>query len=308
MISMAISLYNIKKWYKMLMGNSVSHVNQGLGKAFSVEDIKGYYNDLTEKVTKQPEILHTEAVPSVITEKGENVIFPVAVFQYGLGAYDLFLITGEEQFKIKFYQCAQWAIKNQEESGAWNNFFFYYPDHPYGSMAQGEGASLLIRAYISSNDDTYLRSAKKALDFMLLPIQTGGTTEYKNDEIIMHEYTHRETVLNGWIFSLFGLFDYTLVSNEAKYKTAFEDSIHTLAKYAPRFCMKYWSRYDLKGRIASPFYHHLHIAQFEALYKITGDQVFETIAKEWATQEKNLFCRSRAFCKKAFQKIAEKDV
>ena len=49
---MGISIYKIKKWYKMMTGKSISHVNQGVGTCYSKTEIAGYYNDLTEKVTK----------------------------------------------------------------------------------------------------------------------------------------------------------------------------------------------------------------------------------------------------------------
>ena len=55
---MGISLYKIKKWYKMMTGKSISHVNQGVGTCYSKTEVAGYYNDLTEKVTKDdPDIL-----------------------------------------------------------------------------------------------------------------------------------------------------------------------------------------------------------------------------------------------------------
>ena len=41
---MAINIYNIKKWHKMLTGKSVLHVNQDLGKYFEAKELKGYYN------------------------------------------------------------------------------------------------------------------------------------------------------------------------------------------------------------------------------------------------------------------------
>ena len=36
----------------MLTGNSISHVKQGAGSCYSKTEVAGYYNDLTEKVTK----------------------------------------------------------------------------------------------------------------------------------------------------------------------------------------------------------------------------------------------------------------
>ena len=126
----------------MLTGNSILHVNQNLGKCYKKDQIAGYYNDLTEKVTRTPELLASHSLPTIHTEKGEDIYFPVAVFQYGLGAYDLYLLSGEQQYLDAFRMAADWAVEHQEPSGAWNNFFYVYPDHPYGAMAQGEGTSL----------------------------------------------------------------------------------------------------------------------------------------------------------------------
>ncbi|UVV60083.1 D-glucuronyl C5-epimerase family protein [Bacteroides thetaiotaomicron] len=49
-------------------------------------------------------------------------------------------------------------------------------------MAQGEGASLLIRAYVQFKEEKYLSAAKKAIDFMLLSNTEGGCTEYSGEK------------------------------------------------------------------------------------------------------------------------------
>lgn len=51
---MGISMYNIKRWIKMLMGNSIYHVTQDIGK---IVDKGGYYNDLTQKYCLEKKIL-----------------------------------------------------------------------------------------------------------------------------------------------------------------------------------------------------------------------------------------------------------
>ena len=307
MRSMAINLYNIKKWYKMLIGKSVSHVKQDVGRFYKKDYVAGYYNDMTEKVIKQPGLLISSDVPHIISEKGEDIIFPVAVFQYGLGAYDLWIEKKEPIYLEKFRQCVAWSIDNQQQNGAWNNFFFYYPDHPYGAMAQGEGASLLIRAYIEFNDNKYLEAARNAIDFMLLPIEAGGTTDYKNNDLVMLEYTHRECVLNGWVFSLFGLYDYAIASDDERYREVWEKATHSLEKRLPDFYGKYWSMYDLAGRISSPFYHHLHIAQMKAMYDLTGYKLFKDTSDRWEKYDRNKLFKALAFIKKMTQKLFEKE-
>jgi hypothetical protein len=304
---MALTLYNVKKWYRMITGNSVLHVNQDIGKCFSTDEVKGYYNNLTEKVRMQPELLGNDSLPTIETTDGRKVIFPVAIFQYGLGAYDLFLQTGDDIYKQKFLQCVEWTSKHQEQTGAWKNFSHIYPDNPYGAMAQGEATSLLVRAYTCTGKEQYLEQAKASIDFMLKPVGDGGTTLYQDDELVLLEYTHKSAVMNGWVFAWFGLYDYELATDgQSGYHTAMQQSLETLKKYLPRFSNSFWSMYDLDGHIASPFYHNLHIAQMQALYKMTGQEVFQQYARKWEADSKAPLKKGKAFLIKAWQKIKEK--
>ena len=302
---MALSLYNIKKWYRMLTGKSVLHVQQDLGKVFEPGKLGGYFNNMTQKVTMEPALLEGDGLPVLKTEQGEMVYFPVAIFQYGLGTWDLYLQTGDGRYEKKFLQCAEWAISKQEASGAWNNFFFYYPDHPYGAMCQGEGVSLLVRAWQHTKEEKYLTAAKKAVDFMILPAEQGGTAQYADELLQLLEYTHRKVVLNGWVFALFGLYDWTLVCDEPQYKKLLEQTLASLCAVLPDFDNGYWSVYDAEGRIASPFYHNLHIAQMQALHLITGNSAFGNTAQRWQSYQNKNWNATRAFLKKAWQKIAE---
>ena len=302
---MSISLFNLKKWYLMLTGRSVLHVNQDIGKSFEVSKIKGYYNNLTEKVTMEPELLMSGKLPEFKTESGGTVLFPVAIFQYGLGAYDLYLQTADNVYLEKFNQCVKWTVENQQESGAWSNFFFIYKDNPYGAMCQGEGASLLIRAYKETGEEKYLEAARKAVEFMLKDVKNGGTTSYDGGDVVLLEYTHLKPVMNGWIFALWGLYDLNVVSPKEENIILYKKTLNSLIKYLPSFDGKYWSMYDLSGKIASPFYHNLHIAQMQAMYRITGEKTFEHYAEKWEKDSKSKIKKMRAFVKKAMQKIAE---
>ena len=303
---MAINKHRLKKWFNMLTGKSLLHVHQDIGKIFSVSEIKGYYNNLTEKVLKDKQnIEKMDYIPQFQTEKGEIVLFPITIFQYGLGCYDLYLITKNNLYLDKFFTCVQWAMENQEENGAFNCMFFVYPDAPYSAMCQGEAVSLLLRAYIVLGEQKYYKAAQRALDFMLLPLAEGGTTKFENDDVILMEYTHLPAVMNGWIFALFGLFDWTLVCKEEKYKIIFEKCVQTLAESLKDFGCGYWTKYDEDKKIASPFYHNLHIAQMEALKQITGKSIFEEYEITWKKYQKSPWKKFRAFFKKAVQKLLE---
>ena len=302
---MGLSIYNIKKWYNMLTGNSIMHVNQDMGKCFVPDKLEGYFNNMTEKVTKDPETLAKKTIPMTTDEAAGVVYFPVAIFQYGLGAFDLYLMTKEEKYISQFWKCVEFAVANQEESGAWNNFGFVYPEAPHGSMCQGEGASLLLRAYKVIGGKQYFERAQKAIDFMLKPLEQGGTSKYEGEDILFCEFTNKPIVLNGWIFSLYGLYDLTLVDKNAKYKKALDKSVKSLAKYLEEFDNGYWSMYDIKGKITSPFYHNLHIAQLEALYLTFGNTEFKEAQEKFESYKSKRINRWRAFIKKVAQKIAD---
>lgn len=187
----------------MLLGKSVYHVNQKEGTIYSKTEIRGYYNDLTEKVSRFGR--DDNKVPTTIVDNGEEVYFSIAIFQYGLGAYDLYLKSGDNNMLEKAISCADWAVENQQKDGGWCTFAFENSKNPYSSMAQGEGISLLLRAHISTGEYKYLKAADLAKDFMLLPVDLGGTTRYVGEDIYLYEYTHEPLILNGWIFSIWGL-------------------------------------------------------------------------------------------------------
>lgn len=300
-----INIYNIKRWYKMIFGNSIFHVKQNEGLIYSKKELKGYYNDLTLKVTTVDQN-NIAKIPTVVLQNNEEIVFPISVFQYGLGSYDLYLLTNDEKYLIAFQNMVQWALDNQSENGSWNNFFYIYPDTPYSSMAQGEGVSLLLRAYQESKNTRYLECAKRALDFMLLPIEKGGTTRYQNGDVIFMEYTHKSPVLNGWIFSIFGLFDYYQLTKDEHYLEILNQTLVTLDKKIKDFDNNYWSLYDLNNNITSSFYHNLHIAQLKVMYDIFQSQEIFIYLTKWEKYNNNILNSKIAFLKKAIQKVLEK--
>lgn len=300
---MGISIYKIKKWIKMSTGKSISHVNQGIGTCYSKTEVTGYYNDLTEKVTKDaPDIL----VPKYHVDTGAEIYFSIGVFQYGLAAYDLYLRSHKEIYLNKLVACADWAVDNQEENGGWVTFEYKNRQEPYSAMAQGEAISMLIRAYIQTKNPKYLDSIEKAKKFMLRPISDGGTTEYDEDDVYFYEYTPGPLILNGWIFSLWGLYDYCKYFKDVDTQNVLDMTLNSLKRKIKEFDMKYWSKYDSGNRISSPFYHKLHIAQLNAMYDLFGESIYKEVADKWENYQSSFWKRKRAFIAKAFQKVFER--
>ena len=291
----------------MIRGKSILHVNQDEGKCYSFESIKGYYNNLTEKVTLDKENYNKIEVIKCFDEKKREYLFPIAIFQYGLGAYDLYLMAQDKELmREKFFKQLSWCFDNQNEDGSWNNFEHVYPEAPYSAMAQGEGCSLLIRGYVETKDEKYLSAAKKALEFMLKPLADGGTAEYIDDDIILYEFTNFPYVFNGWMFAIFGLMDYVILTNDKKYKEILSKTINGFIKRLERMDNGYWSMYRNDKTIASPFYHHLHIAQLSVLGKFTKNPTIIKYCDKFILYENKKSNKRRAFIKKSLQKIFER--
>lgn len=301
---MALNIFYIKKWYKMIVGKSILHVDQPAGKLYSKTTIKGYYNDLREKVIK--ENIDIDKLPKTELPNGKKIDFSIAIFQYGLGAYDLYLETNQKDYYLRFMKSVIWAEKHQDSNGGWKTFI-HEANNPYSSMAQGEGISLLLRAYQETKKNKYLNMATKAINFMQKNIDENGCAEYNLGDIYLKEFPEKSTVLNGWIFSLFGIYDYLLLVDDCNIKSFFDSSLQTLIKRLPDFDNGYWSKYDLSKKIASPFYHNLHIELLLVLYELTGEKALKKYSKKFAYYNNKKINKIFAFIRKAIQKIIERE-
>jgi hypothetical protein len=296
----------MKRWAKMLTGKSSFHVKQDVGKFYSKVEIKGYYNDMTNKVSNKT-ILDKNGIPINTTIANVDAYFPISIFQYGLGLYDLYIETNKEEYFEKFLKIADWAVDNIEENGMWD-CMGKLNDKAHltqSSMCQSEGVSILLRAYIQTNNQKYFELSTKAIDFMLKDVNDGGTTIYKDGNIIFQEYVSKYelSVLNGWIFSIFGLFDYTLVSNDKKYNDILKTTVSSLEKHLKKYDRKFWSNYDLKGTIASPAYHDLHIRQLKLLYELFEVEEFNKYSIKWMKCQNNKIYKFLSMMIKLKQKI-----
>ena len=302
---MSFNLHLLKKWTNMVLGKSIYHVDQGTGKFYSKDTVAGFYNDLREKVHKRED---SAEIPSTVTDDGQTIFFPIEIAQYGLGAYDIYLETKEEKFLSIAKNCAAWLYDNQEDRGGWKTFAYIYPEHPYSSMAQSEAACLFMRVYMQTQEHKLLEAAKLAIDFMLVPLEEGGCTQYDGEDVLLCEHTDpsRTVVLNGWIFSLWCLYDYAKITGDREICEVYSRTLATLERTIPCYDCRYWSYYDRSKRLTSPFYHKLHIAQLDVMYDLTGQAVYSDYSQKWQKYSKSFFKPKRAFVTKAFQKLTER--
>ena len=294
----------------MSTGRSYFHLPQPIGSNFVLGQLLGYYNDLSGKVDWNG-ASDEHGIPLNLAPNGELYPFATTITQKGLAHWEKWLSSRRqsEEHYDQFLNVCRWLRDNQDERGGFRIKFLEAPPYttPYSSMAQGEAASVLARAYSITSDQTYLEAAKRALMLMLTPMSEGGMVRRESGGIVLEEFPADppNTVFNGWIFSLFGLYDYLLVRDDAVFQNALAETVTTLVSYLPRLDAGYWSYYDTNRNLTSPFYHQLHTAQLRALELAFPDQqhAFEAQRKRFESQYNSRVNRTRAVLVKTWQKF-----
>ena len=104
---------------------------------------------------------------------------------------------------------------------------------------------------------------------------------------------------------MLGIYDLYIATNDSAYRDDLLQGIEGLKHHIHEFDCGYWSFYDLSNRIASPFYHNLHIAQLTALSMIDDSEQFINVLNRFIGYQNNTFNRTKAFVFKSIQKVLE---
>lgn len=214
----------------------------------------------------------------------EQKYWPVTIIQFGLLSYNFYLSYEKKEYLDNVKAVCDWLIKNIEDDGKILHKVVYHSSitnedilPPYCSaMVQGEAISLLVRGFHLFNNKNYLEYAQKALSPFNIPTNDGGVMETIGAYSFYEEYPTPTPshVLNGFIFSLFGLFDLSKedCGSAKDAKILFEKGVNTLNTFLPLYDGGFCSRYDLShftcapnNSNMNPFYHFIHINQLIAL-------------------------------------------
>jgi heparosan-N-sulfate-glucuronate 5-epimerase len=244
---------------------------------------------------------------------------PIAIAQWGLGNYNLFSSGGGEDRKGKFLAASNWLCRYLEQNAfgawVWNHYFDWEYRAPlrapwYSALAQGQGISLLVRAYRKTGSAAYLDAAERAFISFLKPTSEGGITftdAHGNvwfEEYIVSPPTH---ILNGFIWAAWGVYDYFLATESSVARELFAQAALTLRTNLHRYDLGFWSLYDQSGTlmpmVASTFYHRLHIVQLRVMHRLTGDETFALYANKWEAYARSRAKRTRALCYKGAFKL-----
>jgi len=287
-----------------------------------VEQLGQYYMKFHQKADYTATLDH-DGVPLLNYHGVVGVQYnPIAIAQYGLGNYNLWCDTGNAQRYDKFIRAANWLVhnlvKNHDGIDVWmHNFDFeYYKTLKapwYSGLAQGQGISLLLRAAKATGDAKYADAAEKAFKSFTLKLESGGVIDidgsgcYWIEEYVLQPTHEKTKILNGFIWALWGVYDYYIFTKNKDVLRLYEKFVETIMNNLDKYDTGYWSYYELTPQliknIASPFYHKLHVVQLLIMYEITGKDMFKEYSVKWEKYSDKKLFKSVALIYKAAFKI-----
>ena len=278
----------------------------------------GYHFDLRDKATAAGSSPKEGLILFGRLTSDATRTYPVDVIQLGLGALqhaheetDWLQVVGE---------VVSWIERTMDHRGLIpcpfpmpHTFPLAAPWH--SSLAQGEAASLLVRASTALGRADLADLAVRAVsslvesDSVLIAVTPDGP--------VLQEYpsTPPAHVLNGWITSLWGLYDVAhapggveATAARAPVARAFDAGVATLVARLHLYRTPIgWSRYDLYPHpltnVASPSYHRLHVGHLRRLNELAPHELFTQTADEWARSGSNAALRSFAVSRKVLFRV-----
>jgi hypothetical protein len=180
----------------------------------------------------------------------------------------------------------------------------------YSGLAQGQGLSLLVRVATVTRQPLYTDAAVATFESLTREVDRGGVLVRDDEgspwieEYLVDPPSH---ILNGFIWALWGVYDFSRWSNDALAKRLWRDCVETLARNLPRYDTGHWSLYELpcdrRVMLASLYYHRLHVVQLHVMHRLTGHDIFRRYADRWAAFMRSPRLRARAVLRKAWFKL-----
>lgn len=285
------------------------------------EHLGNYYVEMKNNLDRPKESVHkldeNEVLMYKIPYTEEFNHYPVSIALYALGNFEAYLDTKNQDNKENFLRQADWLVNNikikTKGFGVWEHNFvlpYYKFKIPWvHGMAQGLAISVLLRAYQLTDNEKYLETAEKSYKVFEVDIANGGVRfvdEKGNAWIEEYAILPPPQVLNGFIFALFGIYDFYRVTKDENALNLFKKEIVTLEKNIQGYDIGYWSLYNLLDKHpAAKSYHELHIKQLNVLYNLTRQEIFNEYATRWEKYYRSSLNVRRAAIKRGLNHIKQ---
>ena len=182
----------------------------------------------------------------------------------------------------------------------------------YSAMAQGQVASVFVRAALLTGADRFADLAAAAIA-PLLAGSAGLVADTADGPVLEEAPTQPAShILNGWIYASWGLWDVARALGDARAQALFEDTMACLRRRLGLYDTGWWSRYSLYPHrlpdLAKPFYHRIHATQAAIVHELLGWSEFGEMAARWQSYDRPAHRLAAILQKGAFVAIARTQV
>ncbi len=226
---------------------------------------------------------------------------PSTISQYGLQHYSLFLINHDIQSKEKFLKVAKWLVDNQDRNGGWSYQFdlHFFPGRLekikapwYSAIGMGMAMSVLARARYLTKDHKFTNCALKGINIFKTPVNKNGILAKFENKYDYYEECPTEPssyILNGFMFSLIGLYDLFKATNDNETFKLYKSGIISLKRMLPLYDLGNRTAYDLTHyttdggypNVAKWGYHVTHIHLLAAINSVEKDKKMDEALVRW---------------------------
>lgn len=269
-----------------------------LGDVSWSSDLGIYYIDMRQSMIHYTDNIYDgkfdeNGVPMINDGFGNLYYSPVNICQYAFMIQADFFDNKNEKDSQTLAACMR-VLENTktetETTVCWiqNNYNKRYDIQPpwVGAMDQGQALSFYARYYQITKEEHFLNQCKKIAAYFEVEIQDGGFKRIDdNGNLWFEEYpsSNPSFVLNGFIYSIYGLIDFYRITHDSKLKVIIDSCFETIKNNIHKYDAGYWSYYDqLKKELVRYYYQkNVHVPQLKTLFLLTNDEIFNKYAVKW---------------------------
>jgi D-glucuronyl C5-epimerase C-terminus len=174
---------------------------------------------------------------------------------------------------------------NRGGGPVWEYYFQFGGGKPpwTSAMSQGTGIEALTRAYLATQDPSYLQLAHQALAVFTAPPPIGVRVPTPlGARYVQYTFTPGTSIINAFLQSLIGLYDYAQVSSDPLAQQLWGAGNAEALAEVPQFDTGAWSLYQ-PGQEDTLSYHELVTGFLEQLCQRTSAPVYCVTAQHFTT-------------------------
>jgi len=238
--------------------------------------------------------LDDQGIPTQRSRHFGRTYNPAYVAWYGLASLEGWLRGKNSSGRQTFLNQVEWlrtrAVERHDGSVIWPLTFDWQEGGcrfkaPWiSAMSQGLPISALVRGYRISADHRLLELCRAATEVFKKNVEEGGVRTLEGGNAIYEEYPGfpLPRVLDGYLFSLLGLYDLSVQTDDPDVIQLFADGIGGLVRTLPFWDYRgRWSWYGSLEFLCPPHYHKLNGALLTALARISGEPTLARYAQAW---------------------------